>query len=99
MSNWLTTAKTSSMPRPVILPQEYARCQGEWSNAAELGDQPSTNLTLGELLGELASKSRLAGPVLDQLAGWPLKLAVVGKPYAGKSCAAQHMADKLQLKV
>lgn len=79
--------------------QEYARCQGEWSSAAELGDQPSTNLTLGELLGELASKSRLAGPELDQLAGWPLKLAVIGKPYAGKSCAAQHMADKLQLKV
>ena len=79
--------------------QEYARCQGEWDIGPETGGQSSTNEALGELLGELASKSRLAGPLLDSLAGWPLKLALIGKPYAGKSCAALHMADKLQLKV
>ena len=79
--------------------QEYAKCQGDWSIAAEVGDRPSTNEALGELLGELASKSRIAGPSLDALAAWPLKIALIGKPYAGKSCAAQHMADKLSLKV
>ncbi len=79
--------------------QEYAKCQGDWSITEAAGDRSSTNEALGELLGELASKSRTAGPLLAALAAWPLKVALIGKPYAGKSCAAQHMADKLSLKV
>lgn len=88
-----------------VLVGDYLRTEGDWVlNASASGGGAGSighNELLGRVVGELAVLAREVPPPpqAPALEGLPLRLAVVGAPFAGKTAITQELARKYRLRV
>ncbi|EFJ52136.1 hypothetical protein VOLCADRAFT_103155 [Volvox carteri f. nagariensis] len=85
---------TSRLGRALV--GDYLACTGDW--VREQGPIGHDEL-LGQVVGELAIQSREPAPQpeLPAIENLPLRLAVVGAPFSGKTTVAQDLARKYRL--
>ncbi|KAG2448325.1 hypothetical protein HYH02_006909 [Chlamydomonas schloesseri] len=80
------------------LVDDYLACTGDWLRAeGSIGHDE----LLGQIVGELAVLAREPPPQpeLPAIETLPLRLAVVGAPFAGKTCVAQELSRRYKLRV
>ncbi|KAG2442556.1 hypothetical protein HXX76_002642 [Chlamydomonas incerta] len=80
------------------LVDDYLACAGDWVRT----DGPiGHDELLGQIVGELAILAREPPPQpeLPAIETLPLRLAVVGAPFAGKTCVAQELSRRYKLRV
>ncbi|KXZ56759.1 hypothetical protein GPECTOR_1g684 [Gonium pectorale] len=91
-------AREASLRLGRALIGDYLACAGDW--AREEGPIGHDEV-IGELVGELAILSREPPPQpeLPAIESLPLRLAVVGAPFAGKTSVAQELARRFKLQL
>ncbi|KAI8587012.1 hypothetical protein BDZ88DRAFT_399175, partial [Geranomyces variabilis] len=81
--------------------EDYLSGKGDWSYGMELPHKVLRNKALGKMVGTILDMTAPPEPVVEtaKLPAVPLKIALIGKPFAGKRTIAKRLAAKYHLNV
>ncbi|KAI8909472.1 hypothetical protein DFJ77DRAFT_472693 [Powellomyces hirtus] len=81
--------------------EDYLTGKGDWSYSTDLSQKVLRNKALGKMIGTILDMTAPPDPIIEtaRLPAVPLKLALIGKPFAGKRTVAKRLAAKYHLTV